>query len=50
MFLGSTTGIKTTTTSTATSTTIATTITATTTTTIFLGCDSIENNLVYDIV
>jgi len=48
MFLGSTTGIKTTTTS--TSTTIATTITATTTTTIFLGRDSIENNLVYDIV
>ena len=43
MFLGSTTGITTTTTSTTTTTTPMTTKT---TTTIFLGCNSIEINLV----
>ena len=47
MFLGSTTGITTTTTWTTTTTTP---ITTTTTTTIFLGCDSIEINLVYTII
>ena len=44
MFLGSTTGITTTTTWTKTTTMPMTT---TTTTTIFLGCDSIEINLVW---
>ena len=44
MFLGSTTGITTTTTWTTTTTSPMTT---TTTTTIFLGCDSIEINLVF---